>query len=207
MLLPLAVSFGLFTGAVVLDQAFRWTDPLEGIASGAMQAVLAGIAWLFFGLAPGLLIHGIYRWRGWQRFRTVAIASPGIAALALAIIGLVFSPTTPATRLKRFTGADLPSSAHDIRTHFSGGGFADYSDTYFFRCSSTDTNKLIQALHLGLAEPHDKEMFHRISPDWPDPSTWLGSSIYRGGRDNGAWFYYLLTDSSREQVYLLIGCI
>jgi hypothetical protein len=207
LLLLLAASFVLFTGSFVLDQAFRWTDPLEGIASGAFQVVFTGFAWLFYGLVPGLLIYGLYRWRAWQRFRTVAIVSPGIVAAVLAIGGLVFSPTTPATRLKRFTGAELPSSAHDLRTHFTGGGITDYGDTYFFRCTPADTDKLIQALHLSPAEPDDARMFQRISPDWPDPSAWRESRIYRGGRDEAGWFYYLLTDSSREQVYLLIGCI
>jgi hypothetical protein len=208
ILLLLGTSFLLFTGSFVVDQAFRWTNPLEGILSGIVQVLVTGIAWLFYGLLPGLLMYGLYRWRGWSRFRTVAIIAPGIVACSFVLAGLILSPTTPARRLKRFTGADLPASARDLRTCFTGGGLADYGDTYYFRCSATDTNKLIEALHLSPESINgNTRMFHRNSPGWPDPSTWQGGSIYQGGSEETGWFYYLLTDSSREQVYLFVGCI
>jgi hypothetical protein len=208
LLLLLVASFVLFTGSFVLDQAFRWTDPLEGITSGVFHVFFTGIAWLLYGLVPGLLIYGLYRWRGWQRFRTVAIVFPGIAALVVAIVGLIASPTTPAKRLKQFTGADLPASTRDLRTHFTGGGVADFGDTYYFRCSPNDTDALIRALSLTPTDSHDQHFFSkRPFPAWPDPSTWTGSTLYRGGRDEGGWFYYLHTDAPREQVYLLVTCI
>ncbi len=198
----------MFTGSFVLDQAFRWSDPLEGIASGVFHVFFTGIAWLFYGLLPGLLVYGLYRWRHWQRCRSVAIAFPGIAALIFVVVGLTFSPTTPSKRLKQFTGADLPASARDLRTHFTGGGVADIGDTYYFRCSSSDTDALIRALNLTPTESYDQHFFSkRPFPSWPDPSTWVGSALYRGGRDDGGWFYYLRTDAAREQVYLLIACI
>lgn len=198
----------MFTGSFVVAQAFRWSDPLAGIASGLCHVLFTGIAWLFYGLLPGLLIHGLCRWRRWQRFRTVAILSPGIAALILAVVGLIFWPTTPSKRLKQFTGADLPASAQDLRTHFTGGGVADFGDTYYFRCSPTDTDALIGALGLTPSDSFDQHFFSkRPFPSWPDPSTWAGSTLYRGGKDEGAWFSYLRTDATREQVYLLVACI
>ena len=201
-------SFVLFTGSFVLDQAFRWTNPLEGIMSGLFHVFFTGIAWLFYGLVPGLMIYGLYRWRGWRRFRTIAIIFPGIAALVVTMVGLFISPNTPAKRLKEFTGADLPASTQDLRTHFTGGGFADYGDTYYFRCNPTDTDALILALGLTPTGSYDQHFFSRRPfSSWPDPSTWEGSTLYRGGRAEGGWFYYLRTDAAREQVFLLVACI
>jgi hypothetical protein len=203
LLLLLAASFVMFTGSYVLDQAFRWSDPREGIFNGLVHVFALGIVWLLYGLIPGLLIYGLYRWRGWHRFRTASIAFPGIAALVAVIIGLIFSPTTPARRLKQFTDADLPASAHNVRTHFTGGGIADFGDTYYFRCSPAETDALIRALHL--TPSFDGDYFSKPAfPSWPDPSTWMGSTLYRG--DKGNWFYYLRTDAAREQVYLVVFC-
>lgn len=208
LLLLLVASFVLFTGSFILDQAFRWTDPLEGIASGIFHVFFTGIAWVIYGLVPGLVTYGLYRWRGWQRFRTIAIIFPGIAVLVATVVGLFIWPTTPARRLKQFTGADLPSSVHDLRTHFAGGGVADFSDTYYFRCTPVDTDAVIRALNLQPTDRYDQQFFsERPYPSWPDPSTWSGSTLYRGGRDETGWYYYLRTDVAREQVYLLVTCI
>lgn len=208
LLLLLASSFLLFTGSFVLDQAFRWSNPMEGIVNGVFHIFFTGMAWLVYGLAPGLLLYGLYRWRGWQRFRTVAIVFPGIVAFVATVVGLFVSPTTPASRLNQFTGAVLPASIHDLHTHFTGGGIADYGDTYYFRCSPADTETLIQALGLTPTDSYDEHFFSEPPfPSWPDPSSWAGSTLYRGDRNDGAWFLYLRTDAAREQVYLLVGCI
>lgn len=207
LLVLLTASFLMFTGSYVVDQAFRWSDPIEGIASGLFHVFFTGIAWLFSGLVPGLVVASLYRWRGWRRFRTVAITATGIAALALTIAGLIFDPTTPAGRLKDFAGAELPSSARDLHTHFSGGGIADYSDYYYFRCEAADTEALIRALHLKIDESSSGWFEKSPFPGWPNPTDWVGSTLYAGDRDNHSWFYYLRTDATREQVYLFIGCI
>jgi hypothetical protein len=208
--LSLAGSFALFTGSFVIDQAIRWTDTLEGIVSGLFHTLFTGLLWILFGLLPGLLIYGLYQWRGWQRFRTLAILSPAIAIVVLMIANLITSPPTPAHRFKRFTGAELPASAREIRTHFHGGGMTDYTDVYSFRCSAADTDALIQALHLSPVatevESSALSLFPTF-PSWPDPSTWPGSTYYRGESDeDGQWFYALQTDAAREQIYLMIFC-
>lgn len=195
------------TSSVVLDQAFRWSDLMEGIINGAFHSIFIAIAWIFYGLIPGLIIYGLYQWRRWQRFRSVAIAFPGIATLTFAIMGIILFPTTPANRLKQFTGADLPASAYDLRAHFSGGGIADFSDNYYFRCSPTDTDTLIRALGLTPTDSSDHYLSDRPFLSWPDPATWTGSKFYRGERDDGIWFYFLRTDAAREQVYLLVFSI
>jgi len=206
-LVLLTASFLMFTGSNVLNETFRWSDPLDGMANGLIEVIFTGFVWLFFGLVPGLLMDGLYRWRGWQRFRSLAITALGIAALTLTIAGLIFDPTTPAGRLKHFTSADIPTSARDLRAHFSGGGLADYGDFYYFRCEPTDTEALISALHLKLDDSSSGWFEKPPFPGWPNPADWAGSTLYIGGRDNFSWFYYLRTDATRQQVYLFIGCI
>lgn len=203
--LPLAGSFGLFTGAYVLDQAFRWTEPIDGMLNGVGHIFVTGLLWVPFGLLPALVLHGIFRWRGWERFYAFAIIAPAIAALAYIIVGLIVAPTTPARWLKAVTGADLPASARDIKAHFSGGGLADPYCIYFFRCSPAETSRLIEALNLKSDQCNDQSPFTNAPfASWPDPSTWKGSTRYCGGKNQGAWVYELLKDASGEQVYLLI---
>jgi hypothetical protein len=207
LLFPLAGSFALFTGSFVIDQAIRWTDTLDGIINGLVQTIVTGLFWMVFGLLPGLLIYSLFQWRGWQRFRTIAILSPAIAIAVLVMANLITSPPTPAHRLKNSTGAELPASAREIRTYFSGGGLHDYTDIYYFRCSAADTDALIRALNLSPIETEVESLFLQIGPSfqsWPDPSTWSGSTQYRGHSDDDQWSYALQTDAAREQIYLWI---
>lgn len=205
--LVLVASFFIFIGSFILNQVVRCSDLVDGIVSGLCFLPVSSIGWILDALLPGLLIYALYRWRRWKRFQAVAILSPALATLAFIIAGFIFDPPTPAHRLKKFTGADLPLSAHDLRTHFSGGGLADFEDTYFFRCSPADTEKLIKALDLSPAsmELPPPTLLKAPFPSWPDPGTWSGSTLYQGWRDEGAWSYDLRTDPSREQVYLQVS--
>lgn len=170
--LALVISFGLYTGSYVLDQAFRWTDTREGIICGLVFVPIMGIIWLLMGLLPGLLIYGLFRWRKWERFRTAVVAAPGMLALATTVAELFVSPPTAPVRFKRFMGVDLPASASEIEAEFSGGGFGGYYDTYTFRCRAEDTDWLIQVLGL---EPIPDEAKKRE-----------GLQSYQGGSKNGA---------------------
>ncbi len=206
LLLLLAVSFALFTASFIVDQALRWTNPVDGFLNGLFHVMFTGPAWLFMGLIPGLLIQGLYRWRGWKRFRTMAIISPGLVYFVIGLSGLITSPPTAAGRLKKTGGVELPSTARDILTRFTGGGLTDYSDIYYFHCSPADTAQLIQALQLEPLElAEEKERAGQspgpIPPGWPDPSTWHESTTYKRWIEERGRSYTLLTDSSREQVY------
>lgn len=44
LLLLLAVSFFLFTSSYAVDQAFRWSDPVEGMLCGIGHVILSGYA-------------------------------------------------------------------------------------------------------------------------------------------------------------------
>lgn len=206
LLILLVASFVILVSAFVIDQACRWSDPLEGNLNGLVHSILLGPGWFIIILPLSLVIYGVFRWRRWERNRSLAVLAPSLACFLATLAGLIVDPPTAPHRFYRFTEVNLPASVRDIRTHFTGGGLADYGDTYYFRCSAEDTDRLIAALGLRLADEYDQDWFAtRPIPSWPDPSAWTGRLVYRGGRNH--WFYYLVTDASREQVYLFIGCI
>jgi hypothetical protein len=206
--LLLFVSFVISVSGYIIDQTVRWSDHVRGAFNGLIHVFLTGFVWLLFVLPLSLLIYGLFRWRGWQRFRSPAILLPAIVFFVLGVANLFTNPPTAANRLQRLAHVELPPTGRDIRTHFTGGGMADHGDTYYFRCSPDDTERLIRALKLQPTS-HDFEQSHfdrAPFPSWPDPSTWAGSTLYRGNREDGPWFFYLRTDAAREQVYLFVGC-
>jgi len=44
-------------------------------------------------------------------------------------------------------------------------------------------------------------------PSCPDYNTWKDAKQFKGWDDRQHWFYYLITDSTRTQVYVMVGCI
>jgi hypothetical protein len=206
LLLLLLASFLLFTSSYPVDLAFRWTDPVEGMICGIVHVIICGPVWLFFGLPFGIMIHLMCRSLGWHRIRTLGILMPGIAAHVWVIACLLLFPTTPAGRFRESTGTDLPASIRELRADLSGGsGLSDPEYIFYFRCRPEDTEELIRTLRLAPA-PFDEDLLTApVDKSWPDPATWPGSRIYRGGPEDGSWWYYLRTDATREQVYFLSG--
>lgn len=205
LVILLGVSFWLFVGSFILNDMIRWTNPWAGFVSALAQSGIYGIFWLVVGLIPGLLIAGLYRWRGWRRFRTIAVLLPGIGMFCYMLSWLITNPPTASHRFKRFTGVDFPSSAREVRTNFTGGGVADYDDAYLFHCAPADTEKLIADLKM---EPADSMLQLRPppAPGWPNPSTWGESPGYYGERHRfgASWYYLLFTNASRDAVYLFV---
>ena len=156
-----------------------------------------------------------------DRFRTLPLArlgavpdtvdTPSILIMILLAASLIIDPQNPANRFNRFAKTELPINAQDINFRFSGGGFADYADTYYFKTTSKEVDRLIA--DLGLAEDEfygRKGMSHTIVsplPGSPDFSSWEGSKQFKGWDERQHWFYYLITDSTRTQVYVMIACI
>lgn len=183
---------------------FRWTDPWAGFMGGMQYSVIVSFVWLVVGLIPGLLIAGLCRWRGWHRFRTIAVLSPSIWCFCWFAIALVIHPETAAYRFKQFNDVDFPASAREIRTNFFGSRFDGQDDAFLFRCTPADTEKLIADLKLDPADP-SQQYPHRPTPEWPAFSTWTELPLYYGERGNsGVRRYFLLTNASRDQVYLIV---
>ena len=136
---------------------------------------------------------------------------PSILMCLLSISSLVTNLPTPKYRFKQLAKADLPANLESLNYRFSGGGLSDYSDTYYFKTSSAEIDRLIR--EMGLEEDEfygDSSTSHTIIsplPGSPDFKKWLEHKQFRGGRDEGSWHYYLITNKLKTQVYINVGCI
>ena len=210
--LLLFLSFLVFVAGFTFEQTFSWTNRLDGFMSGLIQGGMLGVAWCLIYVLPwSLLIFGLYLWRGWERFRTQWILAPSILIVILVAGSLITHPPSPAKRFKRFAKTELPANAQNVNFRFSGGGFADYADTYYFKTTSKEVDRIIADLGLAEDEFYGREgMSHTIVsplPGSPDFSSWGGSKQFKGWDERQHWFYYLITDSTRTHAYVMIGCI
>lgn len=98
----------------------------------------------------------------------------------------------------------LPANAKNIRTYYSGGGFADKGDEFYFETTPEEVDRLIGELALQ----------RDISTDWPErvqrlmplpdaPTRWAGAVKYYGDR-NSVEFYMLITDGTRRRVWIQV---
>jgi hypothetical protein len=120
---------------------------------------------------------------------------------------LWWHPTEPIGRFKSYTGVDLPHSACDLRAYFSGGGFADLTDIYAFRCKAAETERLIELLAL-IEETNPARKGRIVSmrvPLWPAAEEAEGFTVFEASNDAKNRYYYLLTDQAKEQVYVFVG--
>jgi len=224
------ISYVFWISSGILDQVFRWTDHATGLLNGLILAVIATFSWAVICFPVNITTFLLYRLWGWKRYRRTALLAPSVGMFGLIVVGLIFDPSDAQHRLKDITGATLPASARDIRTDFSGGGFADFEDWYYFRCSREDANRLIKELHLETGYS-DNNPFNYLYPPkkkwpgpvqsdewlgftepgfikhgWPDPKNWSEPQMYDGQSGDGKWQYHMLIDGEHQQVYLNIYC-
>jgi hypothetical protein len=204
----LACSFALVTGSFVIEQTIRWTNHLKGFVSGLYHVVFIGIVWAVYFLPWSLLVFGLFRWRKWKRFRTAWLIGPAFLWFAVGVSDLITSPPMPQHRFKQFAKVSLPVVLEDLRYDFQGGGLADYSDTYYFRCAAEDVDRLIVEMRLekvDSAEVLERSLPVKALPKAPDPLNWKGASLYY--REDNSWFYYLLVNEERTAVYIRYSCL
>ncbi len=206
--ITLVISFVLFNSSFVIDQAARWSNHLQGAKNGITHIIVYAVLWFIFALPWALAVFAIFRWRRWKRFRTPIALLPAFLALGGVLLSLVISPPTPQRRFEAFTPSKLPQNVQNLRANYFGGGFVDYTDTYFFETTNDEIERLISDLEL---EPHTAYS-RNYSPikqieGWPDFKDWKGKEFYSGWDDDEHWFYYLLREESGTKVYLVVGCI
>lgn len=208
--LLLLISFTLFNIGYLVDQTVRWSDHGQGFLNGVCHILFLGLEWCFTLLPWSLVVFALYRWRKWQRFRTQWVLAPAVLVLFATLGGLLLQPPTPAKRFKNFAKIELPANVQNLHCHFTGGGIADYTDTYYFETTPEEVDRIISEMHLDEDSSYGQvgSTYSIISPlaDCPDFSTWKGAKQYRGGDDEQHWFYYLITDTTRTKVYMMIGC-
>jgi len=207
----LLLSFPLFGAGYVIEQTIRWTNHLDGLMSGLIHLIFFSIASPIYLIPWALIVHFSFRKRTNQKRRTLWMFGPSILMCLLSIVSLVTNPPTPSHRFKQLAKADLPAKMESLNYYFSGGGLADYHDTYYFKTSSAEIDRLIR--EMGLEEDEfygDRSTSHTIIsplPGSPDFKKWPEHIQFRGGRDEGSWHYYLITDKLKTQVYINVGCI
>tara|TARA_R110002049_G_scaffold65450_1_gene171902 strand:- start:9 stop:686 length:678 start_codon:yes stop_codon:yes gene_type:complete len=210
--LLLVFSFIAFPVGYSIDQTFRWTNHWEGFLSGLIQGVMLAVPWCLIYVLPwSLIIFGIYRWRRFERFRTQWILAPSLLMVFVIVGLLIFDPPTPANRFESFARTALPADVRDLHYRFTGGGFADYGDTYYFGTSPSEVERLVRDMGLEQNEAYSSGSMSHSGfpplPGCPDYNTWEGATQFEGWDDRQHWFYYLITDSTRTQVYVIVGCI
>ncbi|EDM28373.1 hypothetical protein LNTAR_10671 [Lentisphaera araneosa HTCC2155] len=134
--------------------------------------------------------------------------SPSILPLIFVLWSLFTNPPTPHKRFKSLTKVDLPQDLKNLNHHFSGGGIADYFDTYYFETSPEKIDKLILQLQVTLDEHYEGKLSHSIVPvlkGSPNYKEWSDAMQYKN--NEGTWFYSLITNNNKTQVYVVVGCI
>lgn len=207
----LLISFATFNLGIVVDQTVRWSDHFSGFVNGLFHVLVFGIAWCVFLLPWSLVIFALYRWRRWRRFRPHWVLAPAVLTLLVSVGSLIIYPPTAANRFKGFAKTELPKNTRDLHFRFTGGGIADYGDTYYFQTTPDEVDRLIQNMGLSLDKAYGFKGNFNTSvekiPGCPDFSTWEGAVQFKGHNESRDWFYYLITDSSKTRVYIWICCI
>jgi len=207
-ILLLIISFSFFALPYLIHQTFSWTDHWLGFNNGIFHVLLFGMIWCFLFLPYSLVVYGFYRWKKWRRFLALWIVGP-MLLFFLNNISLIFHlPPSPHKRFQHFTKVEMPVDIQNLHYSFSGGGFADYSDTYYFKCRAKDTEKLIKEFKFKNFKIIDKRFIHysvRSLPGCPEYKNWFGGKMYK--RIDDTWFFYLVTDKTETEVYILVGCI
>jgi hypothetical protein len=87
---------------------------------------------------------------------------------------------------------------------------ADYGDTYYFITSPSEVERLVRDMGLEENEFYTAGSMEHTGfpplPGCPDYNEWEGAKQFKGWDDKQHWFYYLITDSTRKHVYVMVGC-
>lgn len=204
-------SFILFNLGFVITEVFRWTNRWDGLFNGIFHSMFAGIFWAVTFLPWSCLVYALYRWQGWEKYRTSWILAPALCMFVFSIGKTIFDPQTPSARFERFTKTELPENARKLAYFFSGGGMADYKDIYSFETTPAETNRLITQLSLTETDDRPPKKFRTRQSgngnSFQNPNNWSESKKLMTWDDDGHWFFELYTDSSRKKVYMVVGCI
>jgi len=201
----LLFSYAIFVFAFVIDQTFRWTNHFDGLRSGLIQGAILGIGWCVIYVIPWSLIFLWLHWRGkWTRSLRSYILAPSWLILIFSVAGLILWPPTAKRRFKEHAKVEMPAEISGLSYKLCGGGIADIHDTFYFRTTPQEVERLIREMGLIPEKSFsdlDSGMISQL-PNAPDPRRWDGATQFNG--NEGIWFYTLLTDSSKTEVYVSV---
>lgn len=206
----LVLSFIIFNTGFVIAQTLRWTNPLAGLANGLFHSIVWSVVWLMLMLPWSLGVYFFYSKKLDIRHRAQCILAPAWLMLILSLGSLILQPPTAQKRFERLANLKFPTPVEDLNTNFMGGGLADFSDTYYFKTSSSEIERIIKEKQMVEDEPFGKfGLFSTIIKPLkgsPDFKNWEGVKQYRWMDERHHWFCNLITDSSKTQAYIFVGC-
>ena len=193
----------------VISQTVRWTDHMAGFVNGLFHLLFMSFVWPIYMVPWCLAVWFSYRKRESKRHRTLWILGPAILLSLVGVLGVVIDPPSPEKRFEAFTKTRLPTNHSDLEVHFSGGGVADYGDTYYFKTTPSEIDRLIREMKMeeetlsehGFAWTQMKQL-----PGSPDFKSWKGARQYKWFDSKLHWFSYLITDAAKTQAYIFVGC-
>ncbi|MCG8599749.1 MAG: hypothetical protein MI807_06370 [Verrucomicrobiales bacterium] len=207
----LLISLFLLVIAYIAAESLGWSNTWHGISNGVRHSILVIPIWIVFFLPWGLGVFAIYRATKWNRFRTAWVIFPSMFFLCWAFLKATLFAEQPEERFERFSGAAFPGRCENLEYFFSGGGLADYIDTYYFETTPDEINRLIHELKLKADTEFRISEFPHIPisklPNSPDWRKWQGLRLLKNNTKSSNWIYYLLTNDQRDRAYVKIGCL
>ena len=206
----LLLSLVIFNSGYVISQTLRWTDHLHGLFNGLIHSMFFSFGWAMFFLPWSLAVFYCFSKKADKARRNQWILAPAWLVLILMVGGIALDPPTVKKRFERMANVSFPSHVENLNTKFTGGGLMDYGDTYYFRTSSAEIQRIIREKQMLEDEFFGK---HGMSstmmkplPGSPDFKSWEGAKQYQWFDSRNHWFAYLITDSSKTQAYIFVGC-
>ena len=206
----LLLSLPLFGAGYAVEETFRWTNHWDGLRNGLFHMAVFSIASAIYLIPWALIIHFCYRKRTSKKRRTLWMLGPSILMCLLSLYSLLASPQTPQHRFKKFAKCELPAKLSELNTSFTGGGFVDYGDTYYFKTSSAEIDRLIREMKMTEDKSFDNSesaysIFEPL-PGSPNFRNWKGAKRYEWSDSRDHWFSRLVTDAEKTQTYIFVGC-
>ncbi len=210
------LAYALFLASAIIFDSILCTNHLRGARSGFVHGIFCIVPWCLVVLPVSGLVHALCRRNGWWRARTIALLLPGMASVIFLSGSLILAPPTAANLFKKNTGQPLPPGCTEVRMFHEGSclGFG-MTSIFSFRCRPEDTDELIRILRILRMDPQSDQsqtqplniINRNVTASWPDPATWKGSNVYFVDDDDsitGLWQAWLIADSTRERVYVVV---
>ena len=109
---------------------------------------------------------------------------------------------------------DMPAEAEGLLYYFSGGGIADFGDTYYFRTSPEEIDRMLREMKLtGSGSLGESPWMERdgwvkeLLPGFSGMAEWGEIKQYSRYDEERFWFFELAHDEAKTQVIIHLGCI
>lgn len=194
---------------ICADQAVSYTNPLEGLASGAIQGIFVSPFLLIYLIPAGLIGRAIGSVRCLRPYRWwISLILPLGLTVAPVVLGIM-DRVEPGRRFERFTKISLPENPKDLKVSFSGGFLPDYRDTYTFECPRDETDEFIHRLGLKKAGDNRTHVMGMPGGDFsPEQQGWKNPERWESPARLGTTDYFeLFTDESHTRVHVVYGTI